>query len=179
MRWVSIFLIMWDPSCPKLIWEWECTVCPCTCIVSLSLSIFLSLCPYLSLPLSMKYDRSWLIGFVLASSLCAQLSYFCLINRSLLITHQRVPSLSLSDSIFLCLPLHISNFLFSFTISLSLILSDTLFWFYFPGGNPEFMSKMVEKGFLGRKAGKGFYLYPKDAKKGSKEKQLNPEVCTV
>ena len=38
---------------------------------------------------------------------------------------------------------------------------------------------MVEKGFLGRKAGKGFYLYPKDAKKGSKEKQLNPEVRTV
>ena len=38
------------------------------------------------------------------------------------------------------------------------------------------MSKMVEKGILGRKVGKGFYLYPKDAKKGSKEKALNPEV---
>ena len=44
------------------------------------------------------------------------------------------------------------------------------------GGNPAFMSKMVEKGILGRKVGKGFYLYPKDAKKGSKEKALNPEV---
>jgi len=28
---------------------------------------------------------------------------------------------------------------------------------------------------LGRKAGKGFYLYPKDAKKGAK-KEVNPEV---
>lgn len=44
------------------------------------------------------------------------------------------------------------------------------------GGNPAFMRTMVEKGMLGRKAGKGFYLYPKEAKKGSKEKQLNPEV---
>jgi enoyl-CoA hydratase / long-chain 3-hydroxyacyl-CoA dehydrogenase len=42
------------------------------------------------------------------------------------------------------------------------------------GGNPGLMSKMVEKGWLGRKSGKGFYLYPKDAKKGA-PKQLNPE----
>lgn len=41
------------------------------------------------------------------------------------------------------------------------------------------MSTMVEKGILGRKVGKGFYLYPANAKKGSKEKQLNPEVCVV
>lgn len=43
------------------------------------------------------------------------------------------------------------------------------------GGNPGMMAKMVEKGWLGRKAGKGFYLYPKNPKKGEK-KQLNPEV---
>ena len=43
------------------------------------------------------------------------------------------------------------------------------------GGNPNMMSKMVEKGWLGRKTGKGFYLYPKNPKKGEK-KQLNPEV---
>jgi 3-hydroxyacyl-CoA dehydrogenase len=44
------------------------------------------------------------------------------------------------------------------------------------GGNSAFMRTMVEKGLLGRKAGKGFYLYPKEAKKSSKEKQINPEV---
>lgn len=46
------------------------------------------------------------------------------------------------------------------------------------GGNPGMMAKMVEKGWLGRKTGKGFYLYPKDAKKGAK-KQLNPEVVSM
>lgn len=33
-------------------------------------------------------------------------------------------------------------------------------------------------GLLGRKSGKGFYLYPKDAKKGA-PKQLNPEVMAL
>lgn len=28
------------------------------------------------------------------------------------------------------------------------------------------MKAMVDQGFLGRKVGKGFYLYPEDAKKG-------------
>jgi len=43
------------------------------------------------------------------------------------------------------------------------------------GGRTELMHMMVEKGWLGRKSGKGFFLYPKDAKKGA-EKQLNPEM---
>jgi enoyl-CoA hydratase/long-chain 3-hydroxyacyl-CoA dehydrogenase len=46
------------------------------------------------------------------------------------------------------------------------------------GGDIEMMSTMLEKGWLGRKSGKGFYLYPKDAKKSDK-KQLNPEVVAL
>lgn len=46
------------------------------------------------------------------------------------------------------------------------------------GGNTQLMGQMVERGFLGRKSGKGFYMYPKDAKKGAK-KELNPEVVSV
>jgi enoyl-CoA hydratase/long-chain 3-hydroxyacyl-CoA dehydrogenase len=46
------------------------------------------------------------------------------------------------------------------------------------GGDPEMMKMMVDKGFLGRKTGKGFYLYPKNPKKGEK-KQLNPEVVSA
>eukprot|EP00596_Hydrurales_sp_CCMP1899_P005173 CAMPEP_0119036246 /NCGR_PEP_ID=MMETSP1177-20130426/3809_1 /TAXON_ID=2985 /ORGANISM="Ochromonas sp, Strain CCMP1899" /LENGTH=699 /DNA_ID=CAMNT_0006995777 /DNA_START=269 /DNA_END=2368 /DNA_ORIENTATION=- len=47
------------------------------------------------------------------------------------------------------------------------------------GGNPEFMKKMVDNGFLGRKSGKGFYLYPADAKKSKAAKQLNPAVLSM
>lgn len=43
------------------------------------------------------------------------------------------------------------------------------------GGDTGLMSKMVEKGWLGRKSGKGFYLYPAKPQKGA-AKQLNQEV---
>ncbi len=46
------------------------------------------------------------------------------------------------------------------------------------GGDPTMISEMVKKGWLGRKSGKGFFLYPKDAKKGA-AKQLNPEVVSM
>jgi len=46
------------------------------------------------------------------------------------------------------------------------------------GGNPNMMGKMIEKGFLGRKTGKGFYMYPAKPVKGAK-KQINPEVASV
>jgi 3-hydroxyacyl-CoA dehydrogenase len=37
---------------------------------------------------------------------------------------------------------------------------------------------MVEKGWLGKKTEKGFYLYPKSAKKGA-DRQLNPEMLSI
>ena len=43
------------------------------------------------------------------------------------------------------------------------------------GGDTTLMTKMVEKGWLGRKAGKGFYMYPAKPQKGA-PKQLNPEA---
>lgn len=46
---------------------------------------------------------------------------------------------------------------------------------------PNSLSRQVEKGFLGRKSGKGFYLYPKE-KKGSKkggDRELNPGATTL
>jgi enoyl-CoA hydratase / long-chain 3-hydroxyacyl-CoA dehydrogenase len=52
------------------------------------------------------------------------------------------------------------------------------------GGDQTLIATMVEKGWLGRKSGKGFYLYPPQEGKGKKKsasgkKQLNPEMLTA
>lgn len=46
------------------------------------------------------------------------------------------------------------------------------------GGDTSLMGKMVEKNWLGRKTGKGFFMYPPKPKKEAK-KELNPEMLSM
>jgi len=78
-----------------------------------------------------------------------------------------VGPITLSDEVGIDISNHVSSFMSKADLGVRMA-----------GGNPAMMAKMVEKGWLGRKTGKGFYLYPKDAKKGAK-KHLNSEVMPL
>lgn len=78
-----------------------------------------------------------------------------------------VGPITLSDEVGIDISYHVGSFMAKADLGVRM-----------EGGNHNIMKTMVEKGLLGRKAGKGFYLYPKDAKKGA-PKQLNPEVLAL
>ncbi len=46
----------------------------------------------------------------------------------------------------------------------------------FAGGKPEMLQAMVEKGFKGRKSGKGCFIYPKEKQKGPREVSFNSQI---
>jgi len=47
------------------------------------------------------------------------------------------------------------------------------------GGDPAVMSDMVNKGFLGKKTGKGFFVHPPEGQKQKGPRQLNPEAVEL
>jgi enoyl-CoA hydratase/long-chain 3-hydroxyacyl-CoA dehydrogenase len=77
-----------------------------------------------------------------------------------------VGPLTLSDEVGIDISKHVGDFMSKADLGVRM-----------QGGDPAFIDSMVEKGWLGRKTGKGFYLYPKNAKKG--EKHLNPEMLEM
>eukprot|EP00752_Nemacystus_decipiens_P013276 g11763.t1 len=79
-----------------------------------------------------------------------------------------VGPITLADEVGIDIGFHVQSF-----------LSEADMGVRMTGGNVAVMGDMVEKGLLGRKTGKGFYLYPK-GKKGSKGgKELNPEAVSL
>ena len=78
-----------------------------------------------------------------------------------------VGPITLMDEVGIDISIHVGKFMASTELAVRV-----------SGGNPEILLKMAEKGNLGRKTGKGWYLYPKDAKKGDK-KMLNPEAVQL
>jgi len=76
-----------------------------------------------------------------------------------------VGPISLADEVGIDVALHVQSFLAQ---HLGVRMS---------GGSPKILEELVSKGFLGRKSGKGFFLYPKEKKKGPKE--INAEALEV
>eukprot|EP00904_Undaria_pinnatifida_P013727 jgi/Undpi1/9485/HiC_scaffold_27.g11941.m1 len=79
-----------------------------------------------------------------------------------------VGPITLADEVGIDIGFHVQSF-----------LSEADMGVRMTGGNVAVMGDMVEKGLLGRKSGKGFYLYPKGKKGAKGGKELNPEAVSL
>ncbi|CAM9826360.1 unnamed protein product [Ectocarpus fasciculatus] len=79
-----------------------------------------------------------------------------------------VGPITLADEVGIDIGFHVQSF-----------LSEADMGVRMTGGNVAVMGDMVEKGLLGRKSGKGFYLYPKGKKGNKGGKELNPEAVSL